>query len=149
MDDISLIAASKSFKTNIKILEREVTKLVDLGTEYCISFNINKTKLIYFSTLKKDSILIILLDRTVLAPKRLIRWLRIYFDLSLKFKEHRSIRTLERKQILGRLNRLTTITRRLSPFTIRQLYLACVTSVTNYSSELQQKINSKTNLKPL
>ena len=73
MDDISLIAALKSFKTNIKILEREVTKLVNLGTEYCISFDIDKTELIHFSTLKKDSILIILLDRTVLALKRLIR----------------------------------------------------------------------------
>jgi len=136
MDDISLIAASKSFKTNIKILEREVTKLVDLGTEYCISFDIDKTELIHFSTSKKDSIPITLLDRTVLAPKRLIRWLGIYFDSSLKFKEHRSIRTSEGKQMLGRLNRLTTVTRGLSPFAIRQLYLACVTSVTDYGSEL-------------
>jgi len=149
MDDISLIAASKSFKTNIKILEREVTKLVDLGTEYCISFDIDKTELIHFSTSKKDSIPITLPDRTVLAPKRLIRWLGIYFDSSLKFKEHRSIRTSEGKQMLGRLNRLTTVTRGLSPFAIRQLYLACVTSVTDYGSELWWKINSKTNLKPL
>ena len=72
MDDISLIAASKSFKTNIKILEREATKLVKLGTEYCISFDIEKTELIYFFSSKKDTLLITLLNRTVLALSRLV-----------------------------------------------------------------------------
>ena len=117
-------------------MEREATKLVELGTEYCISFDIEKTELIYFSNLKKDTLLIILLNRTILALSKLVRWLGIYFNSSLKFKEHRSIRTLEGKQMLGRLNRLTTVTKGLSSFVIQQLYLACVTSVTDYSSEL-------------
>jgi len=38
--------------------------------------------------------------------------------------------------MLGRLSRLTTITKGLSPFVIRQLYLAYVTSVTDYGSKL-------------
>jgi len=149
MDDISLIAASKSFKTNIKILEREATKLVELGTEYCISFDIEKTELIHFSNSKNDTLLLTLPNKTVLAPSRLVRWLGIYFDSSLKFKEHRSIRTSEGKQMLNRLNRLTTVTKGLSSFAIRQLYLACITSVTDYGSELWWKVNSKINLKPL
>ena len=56
----------------MKILEREATKLVELGTEYCISFDIEKTELIHFSNSKKDILPIILLDRTALAPKRLV-----------------------------------------------------------------------------
>ena len=73
MDDISLIAASKSFKTNIKILEREATKLVDLGTEYCISFDIEKTELIHFYSLKKDTLPITLPNKNILAPSKLVQ----------------------------------------------------------------------------
>ena len=51
--------------------------------------------------------------------------------------------------MLNRLNRLITVTKGLSPFVIRQLYLACITSVTDYGSELWWKVNSKINLKPL
>ena len=39
------------------------------------------------------------------------------------------------------INRLSNITIRLSPFTIRQLYMACVTSVADYGSILWWKIN--------
>ena len=53
--------------------------------------------------------------------------------------------------MLGRLNRLTTVTKGLSPFAIRQLYLACITSVIDYGSELWWRINDKAipKLKPL
>ena len=136
MDDIGLIAASKSFKNNIKILEREATKLVSQGTEYCISFDIEKTELLHFFSSKKDTLPITLPNSSILAPSKLVRWLGIYFDSNLKFKEHISIRASEGRQMLGRLNRLTTVTKGLSPFAIRQLYLACITSIIDYRSEL-------------
>ena len=118
MDDIALIAYSKSFKKYISILEREASLLVKLREEYFISFNIKKTELIYFFR-SKNTLNITLLNNTTLAPSKLVKWLGIYFDSNLKFKNHRSIRVSLIKQMFYRINRLSNITIRLSPFAIR------------------------------
>ena len=72
MDDIALIASSKSFKKNIKILEREANNLIKLGEEYSISFNIEKTELIYFYGTKNTPGLT-LPNKTILAPSKLVK----------------------------------------------------------------------------
>ena len=136
MDDITLIANSKSFKKNIEILKRETTKIVELGAKYQIKFDIEKTELMHFFNKKKEALSITLPDNTLLEPIKVIRWLGIYFDSRLKFKEHIATRTSLAKQALYRVNRLTSISKGLSPFATRQLYLACVTSVSDYSSIL-------------
>src|SRR6201747_1541725 len=133
MDDISLIASSKSFKQNIKILERETKVLFELGTKYAIKFDIDKTKLIHFG---KSQLYLKLPNGNLVLPIKLVKWLGIHFDYNLKFKEHIAIRTSLAKQALYRINRLVNISRGLSPFAIRQLYLACITSVADYGSEL-------------
>ncbi len=135
MDDISLTASSKSFKSNIKILEREAKDIIELGKEYAIKFDIEKTELIHFNS-GKHSLSLNLPNGAILAPSKLVRWLGIHFDSNLKFKEHIAIRTSLAKQAFYRLNRLSNISKGLSPFAIRQLYLACVTSVADYGSIL-------------
>ena len=72
MDNIVLIASLKSFKKNISILEREASILVKLGEEYSISFDIKKIELIYFFR-GKNTPSIILLDKTILAPSKLVK----------------------------------------------------------------------------
>ena len=72
MDDIAFIASSKSFKKNIKILEREANNLIKLGEEYSISFNIEKTELIHFYGTKNTPGLT-LPNKTVLAPSKLVK----------------------------------------------------------------------------
>ena len=136
MDDIALIAFSKSFKQNIKILEREVKKLVTLGNESSIQFDIDKTELIHFFISPKIKPSLVLPNSTIITPTRLVRWLGVHFDSNLKFKEHIAIRTSLAKQAFFRLNRLSSITRGLSPFALRQLFIACVISVSDYGSIL-------------
>src|ERR1700709_2020366 len=135
MDDISLIASSKSFKQNIKILERETKVLFNLGTKYAIKFDIDKTELIHFNSGKKQ-LHLELPNGNIVLPIKLVKWLGIHFDYNLKFKEYIAIRTSLAKQALYCINRLVNILRGLSPFAIRQLYLACITSVADYGSEL-------------
>ena len=118
MDDIAFIASSKSFKKNIKILEREANNLIKLGEEYLISFNIEKTELIYFYRTKNTPSLT-LPNKTILAPSKLVKWLGVYFDSNLKFKDYRLIRTSLAKVSFYRINRLLNITIGLSPFIIR------------------------------
>src|ERR1700710_716231 len=135
IDNISLIASSKSFKQNIKILERETRVLFELGTKYAIKFDIDKTELIYFNSGKKQ-LYLVLPNRNLVLPIKLVKWLGIHFDYNLKFKEHIAIRTSLAKQALYCINRLVNISRGLSPFATRQLYLACITSIADYGSEL-------------
>src|ERR1700710_2689511 len=148
MDDISLIASSKSFKQNIKILERETRVLFNLGTKYAIKFDIDKTELIYFNSGKKQ-LHLELPNGNIVLPVKLVKWLGIHFDYNLKFKEHIAIRTSLAKQALYRINRLVNISRGLSPFAIRQLYLACITSVADYGSELWWDNNNKSIIRPI
>jgi hypothetical protein len=79
---------------------------------------------------------LVLPNGNIVLPVKLVKWLGIHFDYNLKFKEHIAIRTSLAKQALYRINRLVNISRGLSPFAIRQLYLACITSVADYGSEL-------------
>jgi ribonuclease HI len=148
MDDIALIASSKSFKTNIKILERESKRLVELGEQSAIKFDIDKTELIHFN-MDKRPLSLTLPNGAIIAPNRLVRWLGIHFDSSLKFKEHIAIRTSLAKQALYRFNRLCNISRGLSLYAIRQLYLACVTSVSDYGSILWWTKPNKAQVRPL
>jgi ribonuclease HI len=149
MDDIALTASSKSFKRNIKILEREAKKLVLLGKEYSIEFDIDKTELIHFFISPKLKPSLLLPNGSIIQPSRLVRWLGIHFDSNLKFKEHIAIRTSLAKQAFYRLNRLSNITKGLTPFALRQLYIACVISVSDYGSILWWNKPNKTQVKPL
>ena len=148
MDDISLTASSKSFKNNIKILKREAKDIIELGKEYAIEFDIQKTELIHFNSGKK-LLSLTLPNGSIVAPSKLVRWLGIHFDSKLKFKEHIAIRTSLAKQAFYRLNRLSNISRGLSPWAIRQLYLACVTSVADYGSLLWWDKPNKAQIRPL
>ena len=47
VDDISMTAASRSFKNNIKMLEREAEKLYQLAAENQIEFDLGKPELIH------------------------------------------------------------------------------------------------------
>jgi len=149
MDDISLTASSKSFKKNIQILEREASELIALGNKNYIEFDIIKTELIHFHISPKLTLPLKLPNGVVVQPKRVIKWLGIHFDSNLKFKEHIAIRTSLAKQAFYRLNRLVNIARGLSPFAVRQLYLACVTSVSDYGSVLWWGKINKTQIRPL
>ena len=135
LDDISLTTASKSLKKNIKTLEREVKDIVDLGKKNTISFNIDKTELIHFDNSKNKPSLK-LPNGELVSPSKVVKWLGVYFDENLRFKEHIVYRASRAKQAFYRVNRLTNILYGLSPFAIRQLYLACITSVIDYGSIL-------------
>ena len=66
--------SSTSIKKNIKILEREVSKLYSLGEELAIQFNLAKTKLIYFTKARvaRDTSLR-LPNQELVQPKGLVR----------------------------------------------------------------------------
>jgi hypothetical protein len=72
LDDITLITASNSLKKNIKTLEREVKDIFDLGNKNTISFNIDKTELIYFDNSKNKPSLK-LPNRALVSPSKVVK----------------------------------------------------------------------------
>ena len=69
----------------------------------------------------------------------MVRWLGIWFDSGLTFKQHVATRTSQARSAFQRMARLANTERGLSPRAIRQLYIACVTSVADYGSVIWWK----------
>ena len=143
MDDISLSTSSTSLRKNTQILEREAALLFSLGTASAIKFDAAKTDLIHFTTSKKASQATLTLpDQTIVEPKTTVKWLGIHFDNALKFKEHITTRTSKARSAFFRLCRLANSEKGLSPFAVRQLYMACITTVSNYGCQVYWKDQS-------
>ena len=137
IDDISLTVASTSLKKNIRILQREVAKIYELGAKNAIEFDLAKTELMHFTTGREAKTASLKLPNgKVVHPKEVVRWLGIWFDPGLSFKQHVAIRTSQARSAFQRMTRLANSERGLSPFAFRQLYLACVTSVADYGSPI-------------
>ena len=82
-----MTTASRSFKNNIKTLEREAQKLYQLAAENQIEFDLAKTELIHWGKSPNDTS-IKLPNNTTIEPKPMVKWLGIYFDSDLSFKHH-------------------------------------------------------------
>lgn len=149
MDDLTLTASSTSFQKNIKILEREVKVLFNLGNQNSVEFDVDKLDLIHFYCGTKKPLLSLKMPNgKTLKASRIVKWLGIHFDSNLNFKHHIAIRISQAKQAFYRINRLSNISRGLSPFAIRRLYTACVTSVSDYGSILWWSRHNKSQIKP-
>lgn len=139
IDDFSLTVASNSVHTNVRILEEEIKVLVELAKEKAIQFDLEKTELIHFSRTKKQLPSIRLPGGAIKEPEKCVRWLGIWFNRSLSFREHIQYRTTQAKQAFYRLMRLANTERGLSPLAVRQIYMACVSSIADFGSEVYWK----------
>ncbi|KAH7559020.1 hypothetical protein BM1_03957 [Bipolaris maydis] len=118
IDDLQISISSTLVRKNIKLLEKEIQNLFRLAEKSAIQFDSSKTEL------------------KIVQSKELVRWLGVYFDCSLKFKHHSLIRNQQASAAFHRLSRLANSNKGLSPRAVRQLYLACITSVANYSCQI-------------
>ena len=89
INDILITTASISYNRNIKVLEREVKRLIKVRKNNAILFNIAKTELIHFTIAREAKrFSLTLLGDIKIRPKSLVKWLGIYFDRNLTFKEY-------------------------------------------------------------
>ena len=117
-----------------------MVKIYERGAENAIQFDLAKTELLHFTTGKEAKTTNIRLPNgEVKEPKEIVRWLGIWFDPGLTFKQHVAIRTSQARSAFQRMTRLANTAKGLSPFAIRQLYLACVTSVADYGAAIWWK----------
>ena len=132
IDDFVLTVSSTSARNNCKILEQIVAKLIMLAKEQGVAFNPKKTELMHFTTQREPITECVNVAGEVVAPKSLVKWLGIWFDPKLAFKKHVEKRVnLAMATFLG-MQRLASTQKGLSFRAMRQLYIACVTTVADY-----------------
>ena len=100
--------------------------------EAVISFDVSKIKFIYFYN-KRITIKEGLKLRDIkISPKPLIRQLKIFLDSKLTFKQHIKTKISKVKAAFYLIKRLGNTQRGLSLQALRQLYIACITTIADY-----------------
>ena len=133
MDDFSLTTTSTSAKKNCRILKKEAESLFSMAKNHSIEFDIGKTELIHFSNKRKLIEESIEFSKNFIArPKNLVRWLGIFLDSKLLFKEHVDKKITSAEKIFLLIKRLGNTQRGLSTLALRQLYISCITSIADY-----------------
>lgn len=144
IDDIAVISSSSTWRKNINSLERATKQIYELSSKNAIQFDLAKTELMHFSASKVTAQYPITLPNSeTVIPQSLIRWLGIWFDPNLKFDQHINIRIAQAKEAFYRMARLANTEKGLSPKAMRQLYIACITSIADYGSEIWWKGQTK------
>jgi hypothetical protein len=102
-----------------------------------VQFNDLKSELIHFeshkATLKQT---IILLNNTIIKSKTCIRWLEVWLNWKLNFRVHVQMKIATVTRTLHSLFRLMNSEWELNVKSGKQLYLACVTSISDYDAEI-------------
>src|SRR3984885_15712613 len=106
MDDFAIIITLNLAKSNCKKLERIALKLMSRAKEAAISFNISKTELIHFYNKRTTIEEGLKLGDVEISPKPLVRWLGVFLDSKLTFKQHIEIKISKAKAAFYLIRRL-------------------------------------------
>src|SRR5436190_17713744 len=134
VDDIALSYASSSIKNNCEMLELAAEKLLQLQSQNNIQFDMEKTELIHFHSKRIDNYqdYTVQISNIQIEPKNLVRWLDIWLNSKLNFKEHVEKKIINTTRVLHQASRLLNTERGLSFQAMRQLYIACIISIADY-----------------
>src|SRR6266536_668148 len=134
VDDIELVASSETIEENCLMLENAAEKLLQLQNQNNIQFDMKKIKLIHFHSKRSidNNNFPVSIRNNQIQSKNLIRWLEVWLDSKLSFKEHVEIKISAATRIFHQIARLSNTERGLSFQAMRQLYIACITSVADY-----------------
>jgi hypothetical protein len=141
IDDIALATSSTSWNKNAKVLQREVKKLTQTGQSQAIQFDLAKTELLHFAKSERARATTITLPtgERIRPAQNAVRWLGIWFDPFLNFKEHIKIRAIKALATFNRMDRLANLENGLTANSLRQIYQACVNSSLDYGSPVWWK----------
>ncbi len=115
INNIDLVALLKSIKENCKILKKTTIKIFEKRTNNLIQFNPEKTELIYFYSKRNinKNINICFLENYLVEAKPTIKWLGIWLDSKLNFKEYMEKKVAQATRIFHQIKRLSNIERGL------------------------------------
>ena len=136
MDDFSISTSSTSAKKNCRALKHVAHSLFKKAAEKSVQFEPGKTELMHFHTHRKEETEGITIEGHEIKPKTLVRWLGIWFDPKLSFKQHVEKKINSATATFFGLQRLGSLQKGLSFKALRHLYVTCVTSIADFGVPL-------------
>ncbi len=140
VDDIIIYTSSKRIEINCERLRQAISKAFEWARENVIKFDDSKSDMIHFELKKEMSTnTITLSNETTLKSQRSVKWLEIYIDKKLTFKEHVNKKIANATRTLHSINRLQYIEWELFSMTSHKLYMTCTNAILNYESKIWWK----------
>ncbi len=137
IDDVALYVEGKSIDKNVKKLKKTTKIAFTWANENAVQFDNSKFELIHFESHKVTfNQTIMLLNDTVVKPKICIWWLKVWLNQKLNFKMHMQKKIVVVIRTLHSLFRLMNSEWKLNAKSERQLYLVCVTIISDYDVEI-------------
>jgi len=136
VDDIKLVVSSKSIEENCMLLQKLAENLLLKQDQNYMQFDIDKIELIHFHSKRNFDLMnekySVKIEETIFQSKESVRYLGVWLDSKLFFKSHIEKKIALVKRILAQIERLSNTERELSFQVMRQLYIACISSVADY-----------------
>ncbi len=110
VDDIVIYTSSKKIDTNCERLNQAIQVAFNWARENVVKFDDSKSEMIHFELKKEMSLnTITLSNQTTLKSQKSVKWLGIYIDRKLTFKEHVNKRVANATRVLHSISRLQNI----------------------------------------
>jgi len=121
----------------VKILEKAAKIAFTWAENNALQFNDLKFELIHFESHKTTlNQMIILLNNMIIKSKTCVRWLEVWLNRKLNFKVHVQTKIATVTRMLHSLFKLMNSEWKLNVKSEKQLYLTCVTSISDYDVEI-------------
>ncbi len=137
IDDIALYMKRKNIDKNVKTLKNAAKIAFTWAKKNAVQFNDSKSELVHFESHKTTfNQMIILLNNTIIKSKTCVRWLKVWLNRKLNFKVHVQTKIVTVTRTLHSLFKLMNSEWELNVKLEKQLYLTCITSISNYDVEI-------------
>ena len=140
MDDFSISIASNSDEKNCRQLASIALELFKLAGDQKVLFDPSKTELIHFCRKRKplETPVVIPVESgsdLLITPKKVVRWLGLWFDFKLSFRTHIEKRLNLATGAMQQIQRLTSPSKGLSFKAFRQLMISCINPIADYGCQ--------------
>ncbi len=137
INNVMLYVKVRNIDKNVKIL-KNAAKITFTWTENnAVQFNNLKSELIHFESHKATlNQMIILLNNMIIKSKICVWWLKVWLNRKLNFKIHVQMKIMTVIRMLHSLFKLMNSEWRLNVKSEKQLYLTCITSISDYDVEI-------------
>jgi ribonuclease HI len=138
-DDIALVTVSPDLQTNCDQLQTDLEEALSWGESEGITFDPQKSELLHFTRSRTDATI----DRPGISTRTHsitegtgpLRWLGVYFDHKLSFKQHVQILSERALTVANALKSLGKTTRGVPPLLLQRAVTACVLKKGYFAAE--------------
>ena len=137
IDDVMLYIEKRNIDKNVKILKNAAKIAFTWVENNAMQFDDSKSELIRFESHKMTfNQRVILFNNMIIKSKTCVRWLKVWLNRKLNFKVHVQTKIATVIRTLHSLFKLMNSEWELNVKSEKQLYLTCITSISDYDVEI-------------